>query len=55
MVATGGQTGKGIRVAKKKMYEMHGNNVLSAKVSGVSLLRVGTVLRLERDASSMVK
>ena len=40
---------------------IHGNNAMSAQLSEVSLLKVGlivgvgTVLRLERDAWSMVK
>ena len=34
---------------------MYGRNVISTSVLEVSLLRVGTVLRLERDAWSMVK
>ena len=45
---------KGVRLAKKidVMYE---NNVMSAQTLEVSLLGVGTVLRLERDAWSIVK
>ena len=34
---------------------MHGKHVMSAQISEVSLLGVGTVLRLERDAWSIVK
>ena len=34
---------------------MYGNNVMSAQLLEVSLLRVGTVLRLARDAWSMVE
>lgn len=34
---------------------MFGRNVMSTEELGVSLLRVGTVLRLERIAGSMVK
>ena len=39
----------------KKIYVIHENNVMSAQLLEVSLLGVGTVLRLERDAWSMVK
>ena len=34
---------------------MYGRNVMSTSLLEVSLLGVGTVLRLERDAWSMVK
>ena len=34
---------------------MYGNNAKSAQMLEVSLLDVGTVLRLEKDARSMVK
>ena len=36
-------------------YVVYGRNVMSTSLLEVSLLRVGTVLRLERDAWSMVK
>ena len=45
---------KGIRIAKNS-YVIYGNNVINAQLLGVSLLGVETVLRLERDAWSMVK
>ena len=34
---------------------MHGKNVMSAQMMDVSTLGVGTVIRLERDAWSMVE
>ena len=37
------------------MYSSIWKNVMSAQMLEVSLLGVGTVLRLERDAWSMVK
>ena len=37
------------------MFIMYGKNVMSAQMLELSLLGVGTVLRLERDAWSMVK
>ena len=45
---------EGIRLAKS-FYVTYGNNVVSAQLLGVSLVGVGMVLRLERDAWSMVK
>lgn len=50
MVVTGDQTGGGkIRLAKD-FHVIDGNIVLSAHLFEVSLLRVGTVLRLGEDA-----
>ena len=37
------------------MHVIYGKNVMSAPMWEVSLLGVGTVVRLERDAWSMVK
>ena len=50
------QTAKqdGERISKH-FYVVHGRSVMSAQTLEVSLLGVGTVLRLERDACSMVK
>ena len=45
---------KGIRYLNG-FYVTHGRNVMSTELLEVSLLGVGTVLRLERDAWSMVK
>ena len=45
---------KGIRRAKS-FYLTFGKNVMSAQMLEVSLLGVGTVLRLERNAYSMAK
>ena len=45
---------KGIREAKKNVA-VYGKNVMNAQMLEVSLLGLGTVLRLERDAWSMVK
>ena len=53
MVATDGETGRG-QDKQKVYYVKHGKNVMSAKMLEISLLGVGTVLRLERDAWSMV-
>ena len=47
------RTTKGIRLAKTHCV-IHGNNVMRPNVGGVSI-SLGTVLRLERDAWSMVK
>ena len=47
MVATEGETGRG--------YVTYGKNVMGAQMLEMSLLGVGAVLRLERDAWSMVK
>ena len=43
------------RIGKLSLYVVYGTSVMSAKMFEVSLLGVGTVLRLERDAWSMVK
>ena len=53
MVATEGETARG--KISKRFYVTYGKNVVSAQMLEVSLLGVGTVLRLERDAWSMVK
>ena len=37
------------------LYVIYGKNAMSAQMLEVTLLGVGTVLRLERDAWSMVK
>ena len=39
----------------KSFYVLSGNNLMSAQLLEVSLLGVGTVLRLEGDAWSIVK
>ena len=52
MVATDGETGRG-QDKQKVYYVKHGKNVMSAKMLEISLLGVGTVLRLERDAWPM--
>ena len=39
----------------KQLYVIHGRSVMSTQMLEVSLLGVGTVLRFERDAWSMVK
>ena len=52
MVATDGETGDRI---SKQFYLRCGKSVMSAQTLEVSLLGVGTVLRLERDAWSMVQ
>ena len=39
----------------EQFYVIYGEKVMSAQTLEVSLLGVGTVLRLERDAWSMVK
>ena len=54
MVATKGETGRGYKVSKTFLCSVW-ENVMNAEMLEVSLLRVGTVLRLERDAWSMVK
>ena len=54
MVGTDGETGRG-QDKQKQLYVTCGKYVTSAKILEVSLLGVGTVLRLERDAWSMVK
>ena len=45
---------KGIKI-ELQIYVIYGNYVLSAQLLEVSLFGVGAVLRLERDAWSMVK
>ena len=45
---------KAIRYAKSS-YAIYGRSVMSAKMLEVSILGVGMVLRLDRDALSMVK
>ena len=40
---------RGIKIAKS-FYVIYGNNLMSAQVLEVSILGVGTVLRLETDA-----
>ena len=51
MVAGDGETGRA-----NSFYVVYGRSVMSAQMLEVSLLLgVGTVLRLERDAWSMVK
>ena len=53
MVATGGGTGKGIRLTKSLFLVcIYGSNVVGARLLGVSLMGVGTLLRLERDTWS---
>ena len=54
MVTTGGEAERGIKLANI-LYALHGNSVRSAHMLEVSLLGVGTVFRLERDAWSMAK
>ena len=41
--------------ARQSFYVTYGKNVMSAQMLEVSGLGVGTVLRLERDAWSIVK
>ena len=55
MVAADGETGQGLDNQTNRFYVVYGRSVGSAHPSEVSLLGVGTVLRLERDAWSMVK
>ena len=45
---------KGDEISKKFLLT-YGKNVMSAQMLEVSLLGVGVVLRLERDARSMIK
>ena len=51
MVTTGGDTGKGDDMTSNKFFFMcylvYGNDILSAQILAVSLLGVGTVLRLQ--------
>ena len=51
------QTAKqqGDNISKKFLRKIYGKNVMSARMLEVSLLGVGTVLRLERDAWPIVK
>ena len=53
MVVTDGEQ-EGDKISKS-FYVTYGKNVMSAQMLEVSLLGVGTMLRLERDAWSMVK
>ena len=53
-MGTDDETGRGYD-KQKVSYVTHGKNVMSAQILEVPLLGVGTVLRLERDAWSMVK
>lgn len=60
MLATGGETGKGIIYLAKRLYVMYGvwkqrNERPHLLDVEVSLPAVGTVPRREGDASSMVK
>ena len=43
------------KINRQILCSIYGRSVKSAQMLGVSLLGVGTVLRLERDAWSMVK
>ena len=43
------------RISKHNLYAVYGRSVMSAQTLEVSLSRIGMVLRLERDAWSMVK
>ena len=45
----------GDRISKHFLYVIYGKSVMSARMLEVSLLEVGTVLRLERDAWSMAE
>ena len=54
--ATKGESRNGINESVLlKQYKLYTKNVMSAQTLDVSLFRAGTVIRLERDASSMVK
>ena len=55
MVAEVGETGRGDKMSKHFLCNIYRKNVMSAQMLGVSLSGVGTVLRLGRDAWSMVK
>ena len=48
MVATDGETARGYTISKK--FVTYGKDVMSVQMLEVSLLGVGTVVRLERDA-----
>ena len=54
MVATDGETGRG-QDMQNILVRVYGRNVMSTSLLEVSILGVGTVLRLEIDAWSMVK
>ena len=54
MVATDGETGRGQDMLTI-FYVIYRKSVMSAQMLEVSLLGVGTVLHLERNAWSMVK
>ena len=56
-MATDGETGRGQDKQKHYLvlYIIYRKNVTSAQMLDVSQFGVGTVLRLERDAWSMVK
>ena len=53
----GGHTRRGKKgtILAEIFYVIYGSNVMSAQMLEVSLLGVGKVLRLEREAWSMVK
>ena len=49
------ETGRGYSIGKQVRFNIvYGRSAISAQMLEVSLLGVGTVLRLERDAWSMV-
>ena len=54
MVAADGKTGRGIGEANN-FYVKYRRSVMSAQMLELSLLGVGTVLRLERDGWSTLK
>ena len=54
-MATGGEKGRGYIRSAKRLSVLCGSDVVSAQKLEVSLLGVGTVLRLERNALSVVK
>ena len=56
-MATKGETERGSSRKQKMFHVINGKkkNVMSAQTLEVYLLGVGTVLRIERDAWSMVK
>ena len=55
MVVADGETGRGYDKQSFYVVYKYGKSVMSAQMMEVSLLGVGMVLRLERDAWSMVK
>ena len=55
MVATGGEAGRGINLAKNNVCPTRKQRNEHPNVAGVFLSGAGTALRLERDAWSMVK